>query len=506
MFMPLRGGGGNRSRQAITDLYDEKRGAFLVQYPIWLVLTLGLVGIAAFAITGFTGYEPGPPFGEPWILYLWFCALVVTLQASLFRNPALRVQLILTLIVTFICIALVGLGAFGKLLPEFLQRLLNLRDLLRGLATNVWTYTILNFGIILVFWVDSVRRWIRRARGMAPTDVIPLLPGETAESLRDEDLPSLEELISGDFLAGAALTLLLSFLFGASFVQLVVIQPGVDVCTVSLPFAGCVSPGDPSAFYTLSYLDRIQSLIYLPFGLIILGLTATLSGLSAAAGVSPAKTVERLASAPRRASSATAPIAMDVTDTVVNTLRSAIDRRVRHLVRNTALSLRTVAWPLLVLLCIYGVDQVAFYIQKYLHGSKSASDALFQVGPALLWGVGAALALEASAALLVFRWRVADNSMRFLGLIGFVLLLTFWIFSLALAGLNLLLSHNLLNVTDVTPFYPPGWNTLISLAALAIFGAVAFFRRGRGGSPPSSPLPNDATPTQVPIGAENSPY
>ena len=130
---------------------------------------------------------------------------------------------------------------------------------------------------------------------------------------------------------------------------------------------------------------------------------------------------------------------MDVTDTVVNTLRSAIDRRVRHLARNTALSLRTVAWPLLVLLCIYGVDQVAFYIQQYLHGSKSASDALFQVGPALLWGIGAALALVASAALLVFRWRVADNSMRFLGLIGFVLLLTFWIFSLALAGLNLLL-------------------------------------------------------------------
>ena len=505
MLFGFRGGGGNRSRQAITDLYDEKRGAFLVQYPIWLVLTLGLVGIAAFAVTGFTGYQPGPPFGEPWILYLWFCALVVTLQASIFRNRALRFQLVMTLIITFICIALVGLNTFGTLLPEVIRRLLNLQEALRALATNVWTYTILNFGIIIVFWVDSIRRWLRRTRGMAPTDVIPLLPGETAESLSDEDLPSLEELISGDLLAGAALTLLLSFLFSANFVQAVVIQPGVDVCTVSLPFAGCVSPGDPNAFYTLSYLDRIQSLIYLPFGLIILGLTATLSGLNAAAGVSPAKTLERLASAPRRDSSATAPIAMDVTDTVVNTLRSAIDRRVRHLARNTALSLRTVAWPLLVLLCIYGVDQVALYVQRYLHGSKGASDALFQVGPALLWGIGAALALVASAALLIFRWRVADNSMRFLGLIGFVLLLTFWIFSLALAGFNLLLLPNLLNVTELKPFYPPGWSTLLSLIALAIFGAIAFVRRGRGGSPSSGPLPDDA-PTQVPVGAENSPY
>ena len=124
----------------------------------------------------------------------------------------------------------------------------------------------------------------------------------------------------------------------------------------------------------------------------------------------------------------------------------------------------------------------------------------------MLWGAGAALALVASAALLVFRWRVADNTMRFLGLIGFVLLLTFWIFSLALAGLNLLLSHNLLNVTDRAPFYPPGWNTVISLVALAIFGAVALIRRGRGSPPPSGPLPDDATPTQVPVGAENSPY
>jgi hypothetical protein len=100
---------------------------------------------------------------------------------------------------------------------------------------------------------------------------------------------------------------------------------------------------------------------------------------------------------------------------------------------------------------------------------------------------------------------VADNSMRFLGLIGFVLLLTFWIFSLALAGFNLLLLPNLLNVTKLQPFYPPGWSTLLSLIALAIFGAIAFVRRGRGGSPSSGPLPDDA-PTQVPVGAENSPY
>jgi hypothetical protein len=500
--MRLRGGG-NRPRQAITDLYDEKNGAFLVQYPIWLVVVLGIVGLAAFAITGFTGYDHGPPLGEPWILYLWFCALVITLQASIFRNRALRVQLALTLIVTVICIALVGLDAFGRLLPEFLRNLLNLGETLRELSTNVWTYTILNFGILVIFWVDSIRRWSRRARGLAPNDAIPLSPDETAESLSEEDPASLEELISGDLVAGAALALLLSYLFSVDFVHLVVLQPGIDVCTVSVPFGGCVSPGDATAVYTLSYLDRIQALIYLPFGLIILGLTATVSGLNAAAGISPARTIARLASAPRRERSATAPIAIDVTDTVVNTLRSAIDRRARNLVRNTALSLRTVAWPLLVFLCIYGVYQVAKDVRDYLHSPKAVSDAVLSVGPALLWGIGAALAMVFAAALLVFRWRVAENSMRFLGLVGFVALLTFWIFSLALAGLNLLLLPDLLGLTTRTPFSPPSWLTLISFGALLVFGAIALLR-GRREAPPSGP-PRDEARAPVSVSAENTP-
>jgi hypothetical protein len=503
VLIPLRAGGRNRPRQAITDLYDEKRGAFLIQYPVWLILALGLLGIAAFAITGFTGYEPGPPFGQPWILYLWFCALVITLQASIFRNQALRVQLILTLVVTLVCVALVGLDAFGNLLPEFIRNIVNLRELVRGLAGNVWTYTILNFGLILIFWIDSIRRWNRRARGLPPTDVVPLLPGESAQAMSQEDLPSLEELVSGDLLAGAALTLALSFLFSVGFVQLVVTQPGVSVCTVALPLAGCDPSGSPDAWYTLAYLDRIQSLIYLPIGLIILGLIATLSGLNAAAGASPAKTTARLASAPRRERSATAPIAMDVTDTVVNTLRSALDRRLRNLVRNTALSLRTVAWPPLIFLCIYGVDRAAFYIQQYLHGAKDPLNAFFVAGPALAWGVGAALAVVLAAALLVFRWRVADNSMRFLGLIGFVLLLTFWIFSLALAGFNLLLLQ--IDSQVKTPFLPIGVTTYGSMAALAVYGVIAFVRRGRGTPPASAPLP-DETPPQVPVGADNAPF
>jgi len=86
--------------------------------------------------------------------------------------------------------------------------------------------------------------------------------------------------------------------------------------------------------------------------------------------------------------------------------------------------------------------------------------------------------------ILVFRIRVAENTFRFLGLIGFILLLTFWIFSLALSGFN-----GLLKLTGATlrePFPPFGAATIISLAALIIWGAIALIRRMRSRSAAAS--------------------
>jgi hypothetical protein len=81
-----------------------------------------------------------------------------------------------------------------------------------------------------------------------------------------------------------------------------------------------------------------------------------------------------------------------------------------------------------------------------------------------------------------------------MGLVGFILLLTFWIFSLALWGVHQLLIN--LNVTGRTPFSPPSWMTGISLALLIIFGAVVLLRRSRatGGKPPAVPT-GTGTPT-----------
>jgi amino acid transporter len=232
---------------------------------------------------------------------------------------------------------------------------------------------------------------------------------------------------------------------------------------------------------TLTFMDLIQSLIYLPLGLVVLALSTTLSGLGAVGGVnardlSPADVPVTTSS--DLGASSTAPITVDVTTTLINTLRSAIDRRVRLLINNFALSLRQVGWPSLIFAATYGIAELSSNIFRYLHSPRAAHDALTYIAPAAGWGLLAIFGVVLSAALIVYRLRVAENTLRFLGLVGFVVLLTFWIFSLALFGFNKLLT--LTNASDKHPFDPPSAPTYLSIAALVIFGALLFIRRARG--------------------------
>src|SRR6185437_2067651 len=159
--------GAPRTRYAITDVYDEIRRTFLVQYPIWVVVLLGLAGVLAFALTGFLGYQDGfhndssgvyNVFKEGWPLFLWFCALIMALEISILRNPKLRGQLLATLIVTLISMVIVAIiyffggGNFFKLLQDFPQQVLNIRFLINIQGGKV-LYALINFGMIAVFWI-----------------------------------------------------------------------------------------------------------------------------------------------------------------------------------------------------------------------------------------------------------------------------------------------------------------------------------------------------------------
>jgi hypothetical protein len=519
----------DRPVRAITDLYDEQKRAFLVQYPTVLIVALGLAGVVAFMLVGFLGYrdraEPAftqTVFHQPWPLYLYFCALVMALQISIFRHPLLRRQLVATLTVTTICVILVGLIYFYNVeLQQWLQNLLTYilgrRVLLRLIGDNKYTYNLLNLLLLGVFWVDTLRRWVRRARGLPPAthEDIDLVTGTVRPSQATDEMPSLQELISGDLIAGGVLTLLLSLFFHADVLNFLSTALGTNVtvhgCNVSWLLGNCVEPGgglaDPP---TISFIDVIQTLIYLPLGLLALALSATLSGFGAVGGVNEDVTNPVPASA--QGETGTGSVSEQVTLTLINTLRSALNRRLRLAADNMAMSLRNVVWPVLIFFGTIAVATAAHYIQQYLHllsDSKTcpsfpspqdciAARQLLDNGQhyqavalAPLWGVVAVSAIVFSAALLIFKVRVAENTLRFLGLIGFIVLLTFWLFSLALSGFNGLFS--LTRLSSRVPFPQPGLTTILSAASLVIFGITLLFRRLRG--------PGGAAPAKVPAPA-----
>ena len=518
-------------KHAITDVYDPTKRRILVRFPHGLVLALAIAGVLAFALMGYLGYGDdhsllGQAFHKAWPLFLWFSALVFTLEIAVLRHPRLRRLLTEALVVTIICMIFVGFSALDPgLLRYILTNLLNIHLVLPQIGQSPWTYAIINFGVIGVFWLDTIRRWIRSQRGQPAARRIDLGFG-TLEIGEAADLPTLPELIAGDLIAGGVLAAVLSLIFRAEVINPIAeaLQIGVNLintCTVSLPLH-CVAPGgglaDPP---TLSKIDLIQALIYLPLGFITLALTATANALTAASGQNPeaatpdaepgtaiatdtqtravsTQVVQPGEQTERGRQSAT----VSVTGTIIDALRGALNRRIRIAMDNLLLALRNVVWPLLILVCMIALGQVAQNIAFYLHLQSdqrtcAATNGAFpdpktcalsaqqlhellqyqNLGAAAALVVGAAIALTLALMMLVFELRVADNVFRFLGLVAFIGALTLWIFSLALSFSNIL--FNLTGLTQRQPFPLFGASTTVSLLIFLLSCAVLLIGKSR---------------------------
>ncbi len=473
-------------RHAKTDLYDTDRRTFYIQYRAWFVVILALAGVIAFGVTGFLGYQQpaihssvDDAFKSPWVLYLWLSALLITLVASVLRDATLRFRLFAMVLVSLIAVAFIGVTRFQNILPYIIRQLLSQHVIFQYLSTNPTTYTIINFGLIGIFWADTFRRWVRFSRGVPlyPSVDIGLPENERGSDPR-KDL-TFSELISGDLLAGSLLAILLFGIFRVEVLGLFIHpQGGITTCTLSWPFGACANGATITDPPTLAFMDLLQSLFYLPLGLIILAISAMLSGLGAVHAVDNLDLA--LASTSISSQSSTAPITEDVTLTLFKALRSALGRRGRSIAGNFLLSLRWVGWPALIFVGAYGISEVSIQVQLYLHSPKTFHDAATFILPAAGWGLAALLSVVVSIALMLFRFRVVENTLRFLGLIGLVALLTFWIFSLALWGVNELI-FQLTNAYDRKPFDPPGASTLVSLAALLLFGILLLVNNARRG-------------------------
>ena len=517
-------------QHAITDVYDEQRRFFLVHYPVWLVTALALFGFVTFGITGFLGYgdnaEPsltGAIFHRPWLLFLFFCALMIALEVSVLRHRVLRRQLLEVLIVTIASMIFEGLAdLYPELVKNFLNYVFNIRIAIPQIGASPWTWAIINFGIIAIFWIDTFRRWINSVRGKPAARVLDLGIGLTIEIGEAEEPPSLPELIAGDLIAGGILVALLSLIFRAEVINLIS-QPlngiTINTCAVSWPLGMCHGGGGLADPPTLTFLDLIQSLIYLPLGLLLLALTATANAFQA---ISPDGQTQQAAQPAGAGAGAKAlsPLAAEtsaagaqgagasVAETVINALRSILNRRIRIVLDNLLIALRNVVWPALILLATVSVGYASKGIELYLHlqsdvrtctptrcgkeayATQQAQLANFgqytAAGQAFLWGAVAVVALVLALTMLIFSLRVLDNTTRFLGLVGFILLLTFWIFSLALASINQLLL--LLGVTFRQPFPFLGASTIASVIAFLI--ALGIYLAGRSRTrAPRTPAP-----------------
>lgn len=493
------------ARHAITDVYDEERRTFLVHFPLWYIIALGLSGVIVLGLTGFLGrpqsdYAYDIIFRQPWVLYLWLCVLVLTLEVAVLRDASVRLYRLVVVATTLIAMIIVLITffygiPFGELLNSLLDQLFHLRVAVEQLVSSPWFYAVLNFGVLGVYALDSGRRWLRRARGLAPNRRIDIGLGETNQAKR---LPGMQQLVAGDLLAGALLCAALAIIFRpdvvATFWHLTNSTVVINGCTVSWPLGQCTPPGltkaDPP---TLTFMDTILALIALPTGMLVLALAGAVSGLGALGGVKRESSVSQPLPSSIQQQSSTQAISEHVSRTLLDTLLAALNRgggggqstttAAEVASESLLLPLRNVLWPPLIFLGIAAVAQAATHIQTYFHGVKSLTDEALLLVTAAPWAVVSAVSIVIALALIVFHGRIAENTFRFLGLVAFIALLTAWIYSLALWSFNQLLL--LLGASTRHPFDPPAWNTVLSLGALLIFGTIYF--AGRLRRPPGEP-------------------
>jgi hypothetical protein len=480
-------------RHADTDVYCAKRGTSLVQVPLVVVVSIIVAGLVAFLIAGFVGYAArvciqGDPrttileagqrvcwhdpwyhflyLKEPWPLFIWFSGLMVLIQVAVLRAHLRR--LITTLAVT--AVSILTVAVVYLLGPQYIEDLLIKNP--TGLVYQPWLYALINFGVLGAFLVDSLRRWLR----YGATELNP----ERSQELRHADpnrsmalrRAKIGELFSGDLIAGMLLSAVLAFVFTVPFLQLLYGVAGVGVfnCGSNLitpaihPIAGAThanpcpvpyikgvpnsAPQDVLLFFgrNLNLIDTFIAITCFVPGIGVLAVTAFIRGLGPLSrATSPASSLS-VAGANARGQDVAGQVGMAVFDALSEALR----RYILPYARRALLSLRNILWPLLILIGSFSFALCGRYIAQYLHHYDptyycdsalkidhcQAPNNLTYLALALAFGFTGFFTTVASAALLMMSSRVFANTMQLLSRIGYVLLLTFWLFALALFGLN----------------------------------------------------------------------
>lgn len=477
---------------AITDLYDRERGVPLVRYPLWLLIALAVTGFAALLVTGLYGYRDGLEgsvtaaiFRQAWPLYLWLCALLVALEWSVLRHPTLRSARTAVLLVTMLSILLTGPIYYYNL--EFAQ-LLRLNSV--NVGASPWTYTLINFGLLALYFGYQIRLWVRRLRGLplrAPTDDANTVVTENSGPQGSQEDPSLRELIPGSLLGGGIVSIALAVVMRPDVINFIA-QIGttgvyVNAYTLALPVAQSAPSGTGLGPPSLSFIDILLALVLLPIALQIAAMSLTLRGIGTAVG----KGRDSNRSIGR------------VLYQVAVSFKTFFD--VRVLAYNVGRLVRHVQWPVLIVLAEIALASVARTTQEHLHllsdqvtctnaatcgGAAFYSAMTYEIAggqtylsaaTAIVLGVFAAFAATLALSLLLYRMVVLKNTVRYLVELALHALLVLWLVAAALAAVNSLLL--LSGVTFRRPFVAIDPVTLLSFAAATIAGQALLLRRIR---------------------------
>jgi len=428
----------------------------LREHPI-VVMGLSLLGLMAFGLSGFLGFPLYPQeaqgihliFQEPWLLYLWFCSLVLTLQTLMFlssKESRQRWQ-VSTLVVTVVCVVVLGAVYFyDESVSEFLPS----QGLGEYIEQSPWTYTVVNFAVLGVFAFDTLRRWYLVLRGRSTT--LPSSEHITQASRRN-DRGKAEyalQLIAGDLLAGALVTIGFVGVLRPDVVNFFIGLAGgssINAAVLALPGTGA---GDE--LHTLGHIDGVLFFYLLIVGLFALALAALLASLSNE----------------------------NVAGTLLRSFLAGLWRQLN--LSALAHSLRNIIWPTLiggaVLSLAFAADSIHAYLNalsgnRHLIDLSPVDNAL--LGRAVLAGIGATLAVVTAASLQMFSWRTEIRWLRDVGKVARGMLVTTWLFALVLSGFNQLLIYT--HKSTAVPFPWLSVTTLISFLAFVGYSIAQWLRQ-----------------------------
>jgi hypothetical protein len=512
---------------------------------------LAASGLIVFAITGFLGYCPGnantcsanldfssiPTFIDsiflrPWLLFLWLCALVYTLQTAMLAEEkrAWRYSMYVT---TTICIVLVGVFDFyGReiisAVEDLLRQLLGQPGLFFRLISDPWLYSLVNFGLILLLGIGVLSRALRLRHERAKAAQQERSDEQSAKGFPAvSDLPEMHELVIGDVLVRSCLVLMLSVALRVDILQTVIPRPNSSLlqdttlgitafnhCSVALP-GRC----DPS----LSFLDLIIALLGLVASVALAATFTQDTAERTAAGTaieprsavtahgvdSPAmpntpSDTRRPDSTPmgeKRSSPSLNGIGPTVADALIDILVHPFEPvgaggEGKQSSYDPLAIVRVLVWPLLILIGIFSTGLLARATQQVLHHAPSIIPDIPRV-PGAPWigafptdrflnalmatgaGTLALIGIVLSAGVITNRRAVAARGVDFARRNGFITLVLFGTYSLALWLFQVLLSlfFSLPSGDMRLRAFDPGFLTYLSFALLLWFGLPRLLAR-----------------------------